>query len=711
MTAVTWTLSQFSPRVAPLSSPTWLISCLSSLIALSTHAAPEVALKHRDPEIVIVTASQNPEDGSTLPLSWSSIGSEALTLVAPVHINEVVHRVPGAWISRGNGQESLIALRSPVLTGAGACGAFATAADGIALRAPGFCNVNQLFEANTEQAGRIEVLRGPATALYGSNAMHGVINILSTAPTLKLDHALALEVGPNDYYRTKYYYRDTQGKHGISFNANGVTDGGFLDDAGYDQQKITLRHDYEGEIWRSRTVLDGSNLNQETAGFIQGQKAFKDSAIRRSNPNPESYRDAQSLRFHSRLSAAINPSTQLQLTPYLRYADMEFLQHFLPWQPTESNRQKSLGLRLAMHTTVDNSQWILGIDGEVTDARLKENQARPFSDNQPAGTHYDYRVDARSIAAYAQMRTLWSSPWELSAGLRIEHNRYDYDNRTGDGAACSAAASACRFFRPADREDEFTDWSLNGGVSYPLGDNQLVYLRLARGFRAPQATELYRLQSAQQTEVLDSEEIDNVELGVRGTWASRVNYELTLYHMRKREVIFQDADRRNINGAKTKHQGLELSLDIDLATNLSLGIDANLARHRYDSAVVLLGGISDIKGNDIDTAPRSFGSARLRWDTSILTGRASVAELEWIYMDSYFLEPRNEHRYDGHSLLNLRLASQLNRRWHAALRVTNLLDREYAERADFGFGNYRYFVGQDRGVYVQLRYQLGESSR
>ena len=86
-----------------------------------------------------------------------------------------MQRVPGTWISRGNGQESLTALRSPVLTGAGSCGAFYMAADNISLRAPGFCNVNQLFDANTEQAGRIEVLRGPATALYGSNAMHGVI--------------------------------------------------------------------------------------------------------------------------------------------------------------------------------------------------------------------------------------------------------------------------------------------------------------------------------------------------------------------------------------------------------------------------------------------------------------------------------------------------------------------------------------------------------
>jgi len=33
------------------------------------------------------------------------------------HINQAWQQVAGAWVARGNGQESLIALRSPVLTG------------------------------------------------------------------------------------------------------------------------------------------------------------------------------------------------------------------------------------------------------------------------------------------------------------------------------------------------------------------------------------------------------------------------------------------------------------------------------------------------------------------------------------------------------------------------------------------------------------------
>ena len=79
----------------------------------------------------------------------------------------------------------------------------------------------------------------------------------------------------------------------------------------------------------------------------------------------------------------------------------------------------------------------------------------------------------------------------------------------------------------------------------------------------------------------------------------------------------------------------------------------------------------DIEGNDIDTAPRRYGSARLGWDFN----PDSVAELEWVYMGRYYLEPDNEHKYDGHSLLNLRVSSQFSPQWRGTLRLTNLADK------------------------------------
>ena len=658
-------------------------------------------------ENILVTASRVEENAMKLPLAWSTVNSETLQFIDPIHINEIMQRVPGAWISRGNGQESIIALRSPVLTGAGGCGAFFAAADGISLRAPGFCNVNQLFDTNFEQAGRIEVIRGPATALYGSNAMHGVINVISAAPTEEIDNRLALEAGPYDYYRGKYRYSNTIGKHGISVSANGTTDGGYKDDSDYDQQKATVRHDYAGEHWDVRTVLDAANLNQNTAGFVEGYQAYKDNDLKKRNPNPNAYRDAWSVRLYSAASIALNDTNTLTVTPYLRDNDMEFLQHYLPWQPVEENAHDSLGLRATVQTNTDTLRWINGIDMEHTNASLKETQDEDFSPNQPAGVHYDYQVSATGGAIYSQLRTQSDSPWEIDGGVRLEYTHYDYNNKTADGAPCGPTATACRFYRPSDREDSFTDWSLNAGVSYSLTENHIAYLRLARGFRAPQATELYRLQGGQETANLNSEKIDNIELGLRGDWLGTTRYDVAVYYMHKDDVIFQDANRYNVSGAKTRHYGAELSVDYPINDSWSVGIDANVANHTYDSNIELLGSSGNIQGNDIDTAPKAFGSARLDWDFSTLAGRSSRAELEWVYMDSYYLEPQNNHQYDGHSLVNLRITSDLTPRWSAGLRLTNLLDEDYAERADFGFGEYRYFVGQPRGAYVQISYQFG----
>ena len=229
------------------------------------------------------------------------------------------------------------------MTGAGSCGAFFTAADGISLRAPGFCNVNQLFDANIEQARRIEVIRGPATALYGSNAMHGVINVLSAAPTETLDHRLALEGGPGRLLPGKVPLPQHSGQARLQYQCNGSSDGGYKDDSGFDQQKLTLRDDYSGEQWDITTVFDYSNLNQETAGFIQGYKAYADDDLKETNPNPEAYRDAWSLRAYSRASRTLDASNTLVLTPYLRDNEMEFLMHFLPWQPLERKRPQQPG--------------------------------------------------------------------------------------------------------------------------------------------------------------------------------------------------------------------------------------------------------------------------------------------------------------------------------------------------------------------------------
>ncbi|MGB2042158.1 MAG: TonB-dependent receptor plug domain-containing protein, partial [Porticoccaceae bacterium] len=288
---------------------------------------------------IVTVATRAEADLAEVIGSVSLVDEETLQTVSHAHIQQTLSRVPGVNLHRGNGQEYLPALRSPVLTGAGGCGGFLMQEDGIPLRAAGFCNINELFEANTEMAQRIEVLRGTGTVLHGSNAMHGVINIVTPEPSEQ--SSLGLELGANDYGRVKF----KSGTETLGVAANFTRDGGYRDESGFDQQKVSLRHRYKSADLQVDSGLTVTNLNQETAGFIQGLDAYKDDSLVKKNLNPEAYRDVRSARVWSRLSKS-EQDYQLIVTPYIRYSQMDFLQHFLPGDPLEENGQKSLGVQL-----------------------------------------------------------------------------------------------------------------------------------------------------------------------------------------------------------------------------------------------------------------------------------------------------------------------------------------------------------------------------
>ncbi|MEK9607803.1 MAG: Plug domain-containing protein, partial [Gammaproteobacteria bacterium] len=98
--------------------------------------------------------------------SSETISSEEIKFFNVTHNKELFNSSAGSWISRGSGQESLISLRSPVLTGSGACGSFLILEDGLPIRPAGFCNVNNLFEVSTNLASKVEILKGPSSARF-----------------------------------------------------------------------------------------------------------------------------------------------------------------------------------------------------------------------------------------------------------------------------------------------------------------------------------------------------------------------------------------------------------------------------------------------------------------------------------------------------------------------------------------------------------------
>jgi iron complex outermembrane recepter protein len=637
----------------------------------------------------------------------SAIDADAIALIGATHPNQVLSRVPGAWISRGSGQEHLTAIRSPVLTGVGACGAFLFLEDGVPMRPAGFCNVNQLFELNTEQAARIEVLRGPGAAVHGSNALHGVINVIPRAPGDGPRVGGGVEIGSERYRRGQATMSADDAE--IAWRVDGylVDSGSFREEEGFRQHKLQaqwIAHEAPGA---PALLFSAARLRQDTAGFVQGENAFGD-ARRFGNDNPEAFRQGEAARMQGRWRFDLDGGRLLELRPYARHDRLRFIQHFLLGKPLEETGSNSAGVQ----ATLSSATWRIGLDAERANGSVLQFQPEPLTEGaplqqaiRPQGRHYDYRVAADNLAVFGEYQHPLGARSHLLFGLRVESLRYDYDNRMAagnlreDGSPCPAAGG-CLFNRPDDRRDDYVRRAAQIGWRHRLDDTWQARGRLARAFRVPQAGELYRLQRGQDVADLRPEVLDGVELGLSG--AGRVwTLAVDAYLYDKRNVIIRDAEGFNLSDGRTRHRGVEIEGNANLAPGWWLSGNAAYSVQRYAFDRAIAGGETIVRGNEVDTAPRRLGGLRL----NRLDARYGRFELEWVHQGGYYLDAANSRRYGGHDLWHLRWQRNLGGGFGLSARLTNLAGRRYAERADFAFGQFRYFPGAGRQVFVALDYR------
>ena len=272
---------------------------------------------------------------------------------------EMLNRAPGVHIHRGSGQEHLTAIRSPVLVGGAGAGSFLYLEDGIPMRAPGFANVNALMDAMPQADGKVEIVRGPGSALYGSNAVHGLVNFVS-APLDESGTSADLAYG--SYGRHAVSLKSAQ-DHGqfmtrVTLDVNGETEG-YRAAQSFGQQKARLEAAWQDGATGYRLSLAHMNLNQETAGYAQSLldiggddaeqgdiddlpaacqtvnvPAYEDEDCAKSNGNDDAFRDAAATRLYVRMTTDLGDGATLTLTPYLRSNEMDFRMHFLPGPPS-----------------------------------------------------------------------------------------------------------------------------------------------------------------------------------------------------------------------------------------------------------------------------------------------------------------------------------------------------------------------------------------
>jgi iron complex outermembrane receptor protein len=643
-------------------------------------------------DVITVTGDRRGENQADASTAIGVLDADLLGEISAQHPSEALNRLAGVHLHRGNGAEHLTSIRSPILTGGAGAGSFLYLEDGIPMRAAGFGNVNALFESVADIAGSIEVLPGPGTALHGSNALHGTINILTPDPDAAVP-GFEVELGSFGRGRAKTILTTDFGAGRAMLAIAGQHEDGWRDAASLDRLVTFLGAQGQAGDTDWRATLAVVSLNQETAGFVRGPNAYQDLALSRTNNEPEAFRDALAVRASVAIRTRLDNGWQASVTPYVRFNEMKFRMHFVPSKSLEESGHQSIGVISSLSRDFEAGRLTVGFDHEQTFGDLTETQTRSTIFSYTQGEHYNFEVNSGVSALYAQAAWQLDPVVTLHSGLRLEHTRFDYTNHLN-------ADSVGRFLRLPNRSDNFTTLTPHIGANWQIASGVNLFARAARGARAPQVTELYRLQINQQIEDIEPETLDSVEAGVRFGNSSGTRLQLTSFAMRKRNVFFRDADGFNVTDGRTRHAGVELSARHNLSEQFAITFAGSWSQHEYDFDRNV-GRASEIitAGDRIDTAPDWLWTTSLDWQIS---APLSVS-LTWSHVGSYFTDAANEHSYAGHDVWALRARYQITDQIEIFGSVRNLFDERYATRADYAFGSERYFPGEPRALSVGVR--------
>jgi outer membrane receptor protein involved in Fe transport len=669
------------------------LAALGTADALAQAVASPYALDN-----VVVTATRAGTELKDLAGNTEVLGRDAIDFALPQRPAELINRVPGLNIQQGSGEEHLTAIRSPVLNGGAGAGSFLYLEDGVPLRAAGWGNVNGLYEANAEQAGSIEVVRGPGSALYGSNAVHGLINFIPRDPAKSFEAMVDTSLGQYGLLRAGGTISDTIGATGLRFSAQEAHEQGWRQGTELNEQKMVGRSRWTGAQDSVETTLSGQYLDQRVGAYLTGTNAYQNRKASEANANQRAYRNAESIRLMSRWRHDLGDTTQLSVTPYVRYTEMDFMMHFTPQTPIQTNAHGSVGTQAAIYQTVGSrSSVILGLDSEYTSGWYKEIQTLPTlvqgTSTYSTGTHYDFAVDSTVFAPYLHSEWQILDHTRLVAGARGELTHYDYTNN-------APSNTVGLYQRQASRSDDFATFTPKLGLVQDWAPWLASYVNLSRGARAPQITDVYALQSRQVAGQIKTESLDSLEIGLRGRIES-VTFDLAVYDMRKKNYFYRSSNGLNVTNGRTEHRGLELGVASPLPLGFDVGASGSLALHTYgysylDTSAGATGIIASVhKGGLMPEAPRNQANLRLGYTA----WEGARAELEWIHMGRYTTDNAGTHSYGGHEVFNLRLSAKIDETLSLHGKVLNLFDRAYADRAAVSVvGVDQYFPGAPRTV-------------
>lgn len=629
-------------------------------------------------EEVTVTGTREAQPKAEVSTTISSVGEEEIQNIKPQHPTEVIGRVAGAHAAITGGEGHTMAIRQPISTSP----VYLYLEDGIPTRSTGFFNHNALYEINVPQSGGVEISKGPGSSLQGSDAIGGVINVLTRDPSLEEEINMSLEYGSFGFMRGLIDYGNSWENDGLRASANMTHTDGWRDSTAYDRQATTVRWDHFIDDTSSvKTVFSASNIDQETAGSSRlNRQDYENSPT--TNYTPISFRKVKALRFSSAYETETVDSLT-SLTGYLRWNEMEMLPNWsLGYDPViYKTGHSSVGLMSKYRKDFEpmRTRLVVGADldyspGQRDESKVTRTKVGNIYTSYTVGDQiYDYDATFMSASPYAHLETSPTDKLRVTGGLRLDAIRYEYDNHL-------SVVTTGNWRRHDDNTVNFLHLSPKAGLTYEFSPELNGFASYKHAFRAPSEGNLFRSGKAADSIHLDPVKVDSYEMGVRGKPTQDLSYELSVYYMSKQDDILTYNDgvnRYQTNAGETLHKGIEASIGYRLTEEWKFNLASSYAKHTYEKWMPST--TVDYSGKEMTSAPRWINNATLNYTPRLLP--ELNLELEWVNLGEYWMDEANTTKYEGHHLFNLRGAYKVTENFNVFGKVMNLTDRRYATAA------------------------------
>ena len=652
----------------------------------------------------VVSATREVQRRTDQSSTIDVLDGSSIREVRAAHPSGIMQRLPGVHATQLSGEGLSMAIRQPITTKP----MYLYLEDGVPTRSTGFFNHNALYEVNLPQSGGLEVLKGPGTAMYGSDAIGGVVNVLTRSAPVTPTLDATIEGGQFGYARMLATGGFTKGMNGVRADLNLTRSDGWRDEGGFRRQSGTIRWDGAFGAFTTKTVVAGSNIDQsEAAALTQAQFDTRQEI----NPSPIAYRKVQALRVSTAIEKD-NGRSLLSLTPYARHNVLEIMPS---WQltfnqQTWDTRNNSVGMLAKYRYDFDpmRTRVIVGADLDYSPGSFVANKITAAPSNGIFATYttgekqYDYDVTYRQASPYLHTEFSPIGRLRLDAGVRYDASGYRYDTNLDP-------IQTGRWRRPADTTVNYTRVSPKFGATYDVMRGLNLFASYREGFRAPGQSQLFQQNSNVQSTVgLKPVTAKSLEGGMRGQVAGRFLYSISVYDMHIQNDILTILDAQGAqstsNAGETRHRGVELSAGAMITSQLRFDAAYSTSKQTYEEWIIPVAGKNvSYAGKTIETAPHTLTNLLLTYSPNVLNGGRVAAE--WSQTGRYYGDPENTQSYDGFDVVTLHGNYMIRNLGELFLRVTNVTNEKYAEVATYNaFNKWQYTPGTPRTVFAGVRY-------